>query len=205
MKEYEQLYIKRHVVLERRILYEDDELVFQRASDYPVSDFFQELYRFLGINYPRFFKMDMLSKTLFLASEALLKDSGLPTQNGNSQVALVFYNRHASLHTDLQFQATIVSNSFFPSPSLFIYTLPNMALGEVAIRHKWMGENCTFMAPFFDAGHCVDYVSGIIKGGYNYVLCGWFDFMDDKEEADIYIVSKEKTEQIFNIKNLEKR
>ena len=201
----EELYIQKRVIIEHRKLFVDGQLLFKGALNNTASDFFNDLYRFLGINYLRFFKMDMLSKTLFLATEALLKGSALPSV-GNPLVALTFFNSHSSIDTDKAFQASILSSAFFPSPSLFIYTLPNIALGEVAIRNRFMGENSTFITPKFDAKLCVDYVKPlIIKNIYTCILTGWFDFVDDKEEADIFIVSKEKTDKIFNINNLEKK
>ena len=202
----EQIYIQKQAVLKQRALSIDDMPLYQGERDSFAVDFFQKLYKFLNINYLRFFKMDMLSKTLFLASEALLKDSGLPSIEQRMHVALTLFNSHSSLYTDKQFQATIQSDAFFPSPSLFTYTLPNIALAEVAIRNKFMGENCTFIAPKFDAKQCVDYVNALInKKIYSHVICGWFDFIDDREEAELLLISKDKTDKIFNINNVEKK
>ena len=201
----EQPYIQKHVVIEHHSLYENGALRFTGASKSSTSEFFLELYRFLELNYLKFFKMDMLSKTLFLASEALLEGSGLSHSEANSHVAMAFYICHSSLDTDRQFQATIKSDAFFPSPSLFVYTLPNIALGEIAIRNHFMGENCTFIVPYFDIEHCISYVNALISKGYTHVLCGWFNFVDGVEEAKIYLISKEKTDIIFNIINLEKK
>lgn len=197
------LYIQREVSLKRRQLWVDGQSLFVGRPDTPSADFFTELYRLMGINYLRFFKMDMLSKTLFLASEALWAGSGLSVAEGNEDMAMVFYNGHSSLDADIQFQATLQSGAFFPSPSLFICTLANVALGELAIRHKIMGENITFIAPNFDAAGCVDHVTALFSaGGCGRALCGWFDFADHQEEADIFLISKEKTNKIFNIHNI---
>ena len=199
-----ELYIEKQVVLKQRALYVNDSLLFIGTLNTLTSDFFEELYRFFDICYPRFYKMDKLSKTLFLASEALLKDSGLPSVKDNWRVAMILQNSHSSIDTDKLFQATIHSDSFFPSPSLFIYTLPNIALGEVAIRNRFMGENCTFVVPKFDARQCVDYVSALLNGViYTHVICGWFDYIDEREEVELFLISKEKTEKKFNINNLE--
>ena len=46
----------------------------------PVTDpsaFFNDLYNALKLNYPKFFKMDNLCKTVFLANEVLLKNISL--------------------------------------------------------------------------------------------------------------------------------
>ena len=199
-------YIQKHVVLTQRQLTVDGALLYGTTPDRSASVFFQELYRILEISYPRFYKMDMLSKTLFLASEVLLKNSGLTSTEANPHVAIALYNSHSSIDTDKNFQATLESNTFFPSPSLFIYTLPNAALGEIAIRNKFTGENCTFVTPDFDPELCFSHVSNIInREQHTHVICGWFDFMDDCEEANIFLVSKDYTDKIFNIKNLEKK
>lgn len=196
-------YIQKQVLLEGRMLFVDRALLYRGAPNGSVSDFFAELYRFLEINYLKFFKMDMLSKTLFIASEALLHGSALATPEPKPHVALVLYNSHSSLDTDRRFQDTIKNDAFFPSPSLFVYTLPNVALGEVAIRNHFMGENCTFMAPNLDAKRCVEYVKLLInRGKSTHVVCGWFDFINDREEAKLYLVSNEKSDKIFNINNL---
>ena len=201
----EELYIQKQVLLKQHALYVNGTLLFEGASDISALAFFQELYRFFEINYQRFFKMDMLSKTLFLASEALIRDSILLPKTENQHVALVFCNSHSSIYSDKQFQATIQSDAYFPSPSHFIYTLPNIALGEVAIRNKFMGENCTFITPELDAKLCVDYVSALFNRGiYSHIICGWVDYIDERGEANIYLVSKEKTNKVFNINILER-
>ena len=197
------LYIQRRVTLKHRTLYVDGKALFTGAPDLAASDFLLELYRFLSLSYPRFFKMDALSKTLFLTSEALLAGSGIPLAEGDSTMGMVFYNGHSSLETDQQFQATIQSDHFFPSPSLFICTLPNVALGELAIRNRFMGENVTFIAPNFDAEGCVAYVESLFwEELYSHVLCGWFDYITEEAEADIFLISKELTNKTFHIDNL---
>jgi len=196
------LYIQRHVSLKQRRLSVDNDVVFAGELNMATHDFLTELYRFLKPDYLRFFKMDPLSKTLFLASEAILQGYDLLPEE-RSETALVFYNNHSSLEVDKQFQATIKSNAFFPSPSLFICTLPNIALGEIAIRNRFMGENCTFIAPNFDAEQCVFHVEALFKEGSSaHVWCGWFDFADEVAEADIFWISREKTNKTFTTYNL---
>jgi 3-oxoacyl-(acyl-carrier-protein) synthase len=199
------LYIQREVRLEARKVYVDDVLLFEdEAADTDLA-FLGKLYRHLNLSYPKFFKMDPLSKTLFLVSELLLQDTGLSSEAGDSGVAQVFQNGHASLYTDRQFQSTIHSRDYLPGPSLFVYTLANMALGEVAIRHKCMGESVTFMGSKFDTESCIHYVSAVFeRDPVHTVLCGWFDYTaDEQAEARIFLVRKEKNNKIFkNIKNL---
>ena len=109
-----------------------------------------EFYRSLQIDYPKFFKMDSFSKLGFLASEMIFKDIEnrfIPCEN----VAVICFNRSSSLDTDMQYQATISdSKNYFPSPSLFVYTLPNIVTGEIAIRNNFLGETSFYICKEFD-------------------------------------------------------
>ena len=132
------LYLKKHINL-----------------SFKTSTEITELYRSLQIDYPKFFKMDNLSKLGFLASEMLLKDEEnrfVPTEN----VAIIGFNRSSSLDADTQYQATIQNNeNYFPSPSLFVYTLPNIVTGEIAIRNNILGETSFYICKDFDAKQIV--------------------------------------------------
>ena len=197
------LYIQREVFLKDRRLYADGEMLFCGEAEGSTLAFLGALYKFLEIDYLRFFKMDALSKTLFLASEVLLQGSGLRSGTDKPSVALVLQNSHSSIDTDRLFQGSIHSESYLPGPSLFVYTLPNVALGEVAIRNKFTGENTTFIAPTFDAESCLTYVQALFaRGGIQHCLCGWFDYMEEKEEARIFLVGEKKTEILFNLNTL---
>ena len=112
-------------------------------------------YRSLQVDYPKFFKMDGLSKMGFLASEMIFKDVEnrfMPCEN----VAIICFNRSSSLEVDMQYQATISDNeNYFPSPSLFVYTLPNIVTGEIAIRNNFGGETSFYICKEFDARQMV--------------------------------------------------
>ena len=64
-----------------------------------------ELYRRYAGNYPKFFKMDTLSRLGFIAAEILL---GQPADQGQPQVqTVILANRSASIKNDTDYQATI--------------------------------------------------------------------------------------------------
>lgn len=103
-------------------------------------------YRGLAVDYPKFFKMDVLSKMGFLAAEKILQD-----EVKCRETAVVCFTEAASLHTDLKYQETIREDtSFFPSPALFVYTLPNIVTGEIAIRHGFNAETACYVTKGFD-------------------------------------------------------
>lgn len=107
-----------------------------------------ELYRAYVKDYPKYFKMDPLSRLGFVASELLLRRCA-PAQADDAR-AIVLANRTASLCNDLRYQATISEADYFPSPALFVYTLPNIVTGEIAIRNKYYGETTFYILPSAD-------------------------------------------------------
>ncbi|MGN1240072.1 MAG: beta-ketoacyl synthase N-terminal-like domain-containing protein [Paludibacteraceae bacterium] len=106
------------------------------------------LYRKYVGNYPKFFKMDTLARLGFVGVEMLLRECKGQHLPIPQNPALVFGNRSASIKNDTDYLATITNpEQYFPSPALFVYTLPNIVTGEIAIRHKWYGETCFYVLP----------------------------------------------------------
>ena len=99
-----------------------------------------ELYRRYAGDYPKFFKMDTLCRLGFIAAEILLRepDCQQPT-------AVIMANRSASIKNDTDYLATISEGNYYPSPALFVYTLPNIVTGEIAIRHHLQGETSFYI------------------------------------------------------------
>ena len=97
-----------------------------------------ELYRRYVGDYPKFFKMDTLSRLGFMAAEMLIAKGQQPT-------AVILANRSASIKNDTDFLATISDGKYYPSPALFVYTLPNIVTGEIAIRHHIQGETSFYI------------------------------------------------------------
>lgn len=113
------------------------------------SDDLVALYRESVGNYPKFFKMDTLSRLGFVGVELLLQKvrEQLPDFEFDPEhCALILANRSASLKNDTDYQATIADKAnYFPSPALFVYTLPNIVAGEIAIRHHLYGETAFYV------------------------------------------------------------
>ena len=59
--------------------------------------------------------------------------------------AVVLANRSASIKNDTDYLATILDGNYYPSPALFVYTLPNIVTGEIAIRHHIQGETSFYV------------------------------------------------------------
>lgn len=173
-----------------RVQLNDELLLEDPGSDF--TTFIKLAYKKMETNYPKFFKMDDLSKLGFLATDILLKpmtqDSEMP-----KNIALVFSNSASSLQTDRKHQESILDKeNYFPSPAVFVYTLPNICLGEISIKHRLYSENSFFIFNHFNAEYLHDYASSLIKTEKaDEVLCGWINCDVDDYEAFLYLVSTE--------------
>ncbi len=65
------LFISSYCRLRQQKVILDGKLIYRNDATMPFSDHFRDLYRHLGINYPKFHKMDSLCKPAFLAVELL--------------------------------------------------------------------------------------------------------------------------------------
>ena len=154
-----------------------------------------EFYRSLQVDYPKFFKMDGLSKLGFLASELIFKDAENRFEP-REDIAVICFNRSSSLDIDTQYQATISDNdNFFPSPSLFVYTLPNIVTGEIAIRNKFFGETSFYVCKEFDAKQIVRTVQNAFQDKTTTaVLFAWIEHF----EVLMVLVESEKDDVEFS-------
>ena len=152
-----------------------------------------ELYRNYVGDYPKFFKMDTLSKLGFVASELLLQAEGAERFVPREDRAVVFFNRSASLQADTAYQATIQDpENFFPSPAAFVYTLPNIVTGEIAIRNKYFGETSFIVLPENDPQIMArELQNAFLDPMTTSVLSGWLDCTDENHfEAQLYLIFK---------------
>ena len=162
-----------------------------------------ELYRVYIGDYPKFFKMDTLSKLGFVASEMLLKDEGKERFVSREDRAVVLFNKTASLQADTNYQATIQDpENFFPSPAAFVYTLPNIVTGEIAIRNKYYGETSFIVVESCDAHIMARQLMNAFQDPMTQsILGGWLDCNDENHfEARLFLVEKQ---QFDNLESLE--
>jgi hypothetical protein len=129
--------------------------------------------------------MSQLSKLGFLATELLL--SGIEGEKKSESISVILANSSSSLHSDKVYQDTIES---IPSPASFVYTLPNIMIGEICIRHGIKGEGCFFIQEHFDKDFIFDYVLDLLKTQKTTMsIAGWVDIdMDGDYIADLYLL-----------------
>ena len=138
------------------------------------------LYRSQIGDWPKFFKMDTLSKAGFVASELLLKKLGERRLEGEEYThsrAIVLFGSTASLCADRNYQETIQDrDNYYPSPALFVYTLPNIVTGEIAIRNHWRGETSFYVLETPDAAQMAFHLACAFDDPETEsILAGWVD------------------------------
>ena len=185
-----------HVGISSQIMITPDEVILngQKLSMTKQGGaLLTELYREKINDYPKFFKMDELCKLGFVATELLLQDGG-DRHEGTADHAIVLFNRTGSLCNDRNYQKTINDmENFFPSPSLFVYTLPNIVTGEIAIRNHYYGETSFYVLDEDDPALIRAMAEDVImQGRAKSVICGWLDC----EDKDHYLARLEVVESL---------
>ena len=195
-------YIKSSVSIKKHKIVLDETEVFSSATD-GFSAFSKEAYKNFEINYPKFFKMDNLSKLAFLGADLLLKKQGLNTTDND--IALILANKSSSLDTDATYQETIADKeNYFPSPAVFVYTLPNICIGEISIKHKLYAENSFFIFEDFNPKFLKEYSEFLIQSKKTtQVLWGWVEYFKEDYQATMYLISKEG-KQVHSLENITK-
>lgn len=168
-----QLGISTYVRLTDEALSVNGKLFISNDQQLEPTLFLKELYKKLLNGYSKFHKMDMLSKMSILMMETWLQhsESGLPLDN---RTAIIFANSTSSKRTDLLFEQSRRESA--ASPSLFVYTLPNISIGEVSIKYKWTGESIFLLLPSFDFEAFQEMI--VSFGQYPEIkqfICGWIE------------------------------
>lgn len=176
------------------------ELKVNHHKPIPLSSNLNECYESLKLDYPKFFKMDNLSKLAILCCEKLLENNVLKIYAEN-EVAILFSTADGCLETDEKYWAS-TNNS--PSPALFVYTLPNIAVGELSIRYKIKGETATFISENFNAKFQTDYVHLLFQNKkIKACVAGWANFYGRNAEAFFYLALQKQNNLPLNAPNIQ--
>jgi hypothetical protein len=196
------------VIRDNRV-YQQRRLVWEQTGS-GLADFLLAGYQHFGFQYPKYYKMDHLSKLGWLAAELLLREGfdggGLggvsfdAAQYRPEEIAVVLSNANSSLDTDYRYFASI---SEIPSPALFVYTLPNIMIGEICIRNNFKGENAFFITESFDAAFIATYVGDLLRtGNARACICGWVEVLGDCFAAALFLIENRDARLSFTAENM---
>lgn len=153
-----------------------------------------EIYRQKIGNYPKYYKMDALSRLGFVASELLLQTEGKERFCECDNRAVVLFNSSSSACSDRKYMESIDNaDGYFPSPSVFVYTLPNIVTGEIAIRNRYHGETSFYVLPCKDKRLMGEVIGTVFADRKTTsVLGGWIDYdADGTFEADLFLAERQ--------------
>lgn len=174
------------VILDQQKLWEGKkELEEQEGKEH--HSLLTSLYKQMIGNYPKFYKMDGLSRLGFVASEILLNAEKGET---DKERAIIFFNHSSSIASDRNYKESINDkDNYFPSPSIFVYTLPNIVTGEIAIRNHFHGETSFFILPDKDKKMMEEILQASCRDAQSKsFLTGWIDYEDERHfEAELKI------------------
>jgi len=177
------------------VVYKNGQPVFEVREE-ALPEFLMAAYRHFELQYPKFYKMDNLSKLGWLANEVLLQGSFDKEKYKPEDIGIVLSNANSSLDTDTRYYETAKT---IASPALFVYTLPNIVIGEISIRHHFKGENAFFISEDFDGGFIEQYVSNLINNNIlQCCICGWVDVLEDRYNATLFLIEKDKSANSVN-------
>jgi hypothetical protein len=183
-------YITASCQISKHVVYKNNLPVFEQ-TDSDFSGFLETAYRHFNLKYPKFHKMDRLCQLGLLASEVLLEGNFNREKYPAGEVGIVLSNASASLDTDLRYANTM---SAIPSPALFVYTLPNIMIGEICIRNGFKGENAFFVFNAFDATFMEQYVSHLLDNQLAQAcICGWVELLKEEYSANLMLVEKDQS------------
>lgn len=185
-------HITTYSIISGNVALKDGAFLYKEQSLSP-QEFLLSLYKYLQVDYPKFYKMDNLCKLGFLATEILLQSRNVGDEYGKAGVGIVLSNANASIDADIAYFETVKN---IPSPAQFVYTLPNIVIGEISIRHGLKGENAFFVSEHFDAAWLEFYTSDLFKRkAIDCCIAGWVDFLGKSYRAVLYLVENRPTER----------
>lgn len=181
------LFISHNISILKGTVLFDGQTIYQHQGQDSFAVFSKDLYKKIECNYPKFYKMDGVCKLSFLAGELLVKRSHL-TETPAEKIALIIANSGSTIDTDIKF---IESFEAIPSPAIFVYTLPNIAIGELCIRHGWKGEGMFLVQSQFNPQELIDHAEFAFQSGFTKAcILGWVEFLSpDNYQACLWLIS----------------
>ena len=159
-------------------------------NDTDIAALLLSIYQHLQLNYPKFYKMDNLSKLGWLAAEVLLKDSFIKDDYQPEDTSVILANANSSLDDDIKYLESIKDVA---SPSLFVYTLPNIVIGEICIRNHFKGEQAFYIQDDFDADFIAQQMNYQLDNNIAQAcICGWVDVLGQDYKVVLFLVEKKR-------------
>lgn len=131
--------------------------------------------------YMKFSKMDDYCRLGTTAVQLLLDKAGGVSQYDPYEIALIVNTDTGCIESDLSHWDNITADEYVSSPTIFVYTLPNVVAGEICIKNKFKGEGVTLVGNADDPKTIVERFCG--GTDTKAVIYLYVDKCDDKFSA----------------------
>lgn len=158
-------------------------------KEQPFGKFIKQAYRQLDWHYPKFHKMDRLCKLATVTARILLQD-GVLQEYESEDIAVVMANKTATYHTDSKHIASIQDRDhYYPSPAVFVYTLPNILVGELCIQYNIKGASAFFIQEQVDLPFLRDYSQLLLESeAAKICLTGWVEYTETHYHSELHLL-----------------
>ena len=148
-----------------------------------------EIYKKNLADQSRFFKMDLYSRLAYVGTGLLAKDA----LNGYdpADLAIFIFTQNGSVLADRKHLSSFSNpEEFYPSPAVFINTLPNVVLGEIAVKNNIKGETTLVLLPSRDEATMNTVIQASVAATRpSAVIYGWVDCdAEDSFIADLKLM-----------------
>lgn len=160
----------------------------------------KQLYKWLGLNYSKIFKMDSLCKWSFLAVELLKKTHDFKTCPG------IYFANHSSSYDADAAHLNALHHKEGISPAVFVYTLPNIAIGEIAIANQWHASSQCEIFPLMDPRYFFEELQYFIQanGNLKEFIFIWCEVKNVQPDVFAFHLVREGGVMPFNVEQLVK-
>ncbi len=175
-------------------LFVSDKPIYRNNEHLPFGKATKAAYKSMHISYPKFYKMDGISKIGFLTAESLMNETNLLLRYSSNRIGIVVTTRSGCTETDKAFEQTIENKEeWYPSPALFVYTLPNIVIGEITIRHKITGESCCFVEENITPNTVAWYAKHLLDTAkIDAAIVGFLEYREDCFAAVLHTVERKQ-------------
>ncbi len=193
------LFLTSHTTISRKGVYKNGEQLVNANTD--NTELLREAYQKLGISYPKFFKMDTLGKLGIIGTEPFFADGSLKERYKDDEIAVLLANSSSSMESDVAHKKNYTDGK--ASPAIFVYTLPNIVIGEICIRHQLFSESNFYIFEKFEAEEMLMQAQVLLsESDSKACILGWVESFEDNFEAAFFLLEEdgetEATEEVLN-------
>lgn len=193
------LFLTSHTTISSKGIYKNGERLVNSNTD--STELLREAYQKLGVSYPKFFKMDTLGKLGIIGTESFFADGSLKERYKDDEIAVLLANSSSSMESDVAHKNNYTDGK--ASPAIFVYTLPNIVIGEICIRHQLFSESNFYIFEKFDAAEMLMQAQVLLsESNSKACILGWVESFEDNFEAAFFLLEEEgeteATEKVLN-------